>query len=72
MRNCWLAFTLCMITAACFFFSLGCGAERNATMVNSIGVNCDRIQDDLIWAFDLDEPSMMYDDTFPPYHNHGY
>ena len=72
MKNRWLAVMLYLVISACFVCSMGCGAERNATATNTVRVNCDRLVDDCIWALGFDEPSMLYDDTFPPYHSHSY
>ena len=70
MRNRLLAVVLCLVMAAGFMVSLGCTAENTATAANSIRADARRLPDDVLWLFGLDEPSIVYEDTFPPYHNY--
>ena len=68
MRNRWLAAVLCLVMAAGFIVSLGCTAENTATAAASIRADARRLPDDVLWVLGLDEPSILYEDTFPPYH----
>jgi len=70
MRKRWLAVVMCLVIGATFAVSLGCTAERSATAVASIRSDLNRLPDDVQWVLGLDEPSILYEDTFPPYPTH--
>ncbi len=67
MRKRWLAVVMCLIIGATFTGTLGCSSTRSATAVASMRQDLNRLPDDVQWALGLDEPSILYEDTFPPY-----
>ncbi len=67
MRKRWLAVVMCLVIGATFAVSLGCTSERSAIAANSIRKDVSRLPDDVLWVLGLDEPTILYEDTFPPY-----
>ena len=67
MRSRWLVMLACIVTVAFLIASLGCSAERNRRRAVSVRTDLDRIVDDVDWILGLDEPSIQYEETFPPY-----
>jgi hypothetical protein len=66
----YLTGLLGLILALVLMFSAGCHpfrADRQAMRLDSISKDVDRSIDDIDWALGLDEPSMLYEKTFPPY-----
>jgi len=63
---------LCLLAALAIVASLGCNAfsaERQSRRVYVIRTDLDRIPDEIDWILGLDEPSIIYEDSFPPYYN---
>lgn len=71
MTSRWLRVLLCVLTVVGVAISLGCAnpfsAERNRRRLYSIRTDMDHIVDDVDWLFGLDEPSILYEDSFPPH-----
>jgi hypothetical protein len=66
MRSRWLVTILCLATMIGLFVSTGCSPERNARRVSTMRSDWERIPDEVDWLFGLDEPSILYEETFPP------
>ena len=62
----WATMLLCLLTVIGISFSLGCTAERNRYRRNSMQTDLRHLVDDVDWAFGVEEPSMLYEDSFPP------
>jgi hypothetical protein len=62
---------LCLLVVAGLAMSLGCrntySAERVRMRTYSMQTDADHIVDDVDWALGLDEPSILYEDSFPPH-----
>jgi len=67
MRNRWLAAILCLVAVAGLFVSQGCSPQASARRAHVIKRDLSRIPDEIDWLLGLDEPSILYEDTFPPY-----
>ena len=70
MRSRWLTRLLCLVAATGLVLSLGCNAfsaERQRRRVQTSMTDLDRIPDDFDWILGFDEPSILYEPTFPPY-----
>jgi hypothetical protein len=70
MRKRWLAVVMCLVIGATFAVSLGCTPQRRAIANASVNNDVNQLQDDLQWIVGLDEPSILYEDTVPPYQVH--
>jgi hypothetical protein len=70
MAGRWLTVILCLLTLAGISVSLGCAnafsEDRNRMRVYSIRTDLNHMVDDVDWFFGLDEPSVLYEDSFPP------
>ena len=71
MRSRWVTALVCLVAVAGLLVATGCSQERNARRAYVIKSDLDRMPDDLDWLFGLDEPSILYEVTFPPYRS-GY
>ena len=71
MASRWLTAFLCLLTVVGISVSLGCAnaftAQRRRMRIQSVEVDSDNIIDDVDWILGLDEPSTLYEDSFPPY-----
>jgi hypothetical protein len=67
MRSRWLIRLACVLTVAVFIVTCGCSAERNRRRAYSVRTDLDHMVDDFDWMVGLDEPSILYEETFPPY-----
>ncbi len=70
MKHWWLGGLLCVFAAMGLIMSLGCNAfsaERQRRRAYSIRTDLDHMVDDVDWVLGLDEPSSLYEETFPPY-----
>ncbi|MFW6189207.1 MAG: hypothetical protein ACOC7T_02140 [Planctomycetota bacterium] len=70
MRNRWLSAVLCLLVAVGLIASMGCNAftaERNRRRAYVARSDADRIADDVDWLLGLDEPSILYEESFTPY-----
>ena len=70
MRKRWLVRLTFMLTVAVIIVSVGCNAfseERQRRRSVSIWTDLDHMVDDVDWALGLDQPSSLYEETFPPY-----
>jgi hypothetical protein len=70
MRKRWLAVVMCLVIGATFALSLGCTPERSAAVQASVNGDLNQLPDDVLWTLGLDSPSILYEDTFTPYHSH--
>ena len=66
MTSRWVTGVLCLLTVLALSMSLGCSAERNRYRANSMKTDLHHMVDDIDWFFGLDEPSILYEDSFPP------
>jgi hypothetical protein len=70
MSSRWLTVVLCSLALIGVSLSLGCAemfsAERNRRRSYVMKSDVDRIPDEIDWALGLDEPSTLYEDSFPP------
>jgi len=67
MTSRWVGIVLCLLTVVAISVSLGCSAERNRRRSYSMETDLDHLVDDVDWALGLDEPSILYEDSFPPH-----
>lgn len=71
MTSRWLTVLLCTLTVLGMALSLGCAnaftEERTARRAYAIRTDLDHMVDDVDWALGLDEPSILYEDSFPPH-----
>ncbi|MHC4592490.1 MAG: hypothetical protein ACYS8L_07340 [Planctomycetota bacterium] len=71
MASRWLTVTLCMLTLIGTLVSLGCAnaftEERTRRRQYAIETDLDHMIDDIDWVLGLDEPSILYEETFPPH-----
>jgi len=71
MKSHWLAGLVCVVTLAAMVLSAGCSnpvsADRNRRRAYVVQTDLDHMTDDIDWALGLDEPSILYEDSFPPY-----
>ena len=63
-----LTMLLCLLTVAGFAMSLGCAVseERSRRHAYVIHEDLHHLGQDIDWVLGLDEPSGVYDDSFPP------
>ena len=71
MSSRWLTGVLCLLAAVGLAISAGCSnafsAERNRRRAYVVRRDLDRMVDDVDWILGLDEPSIIYEDSYPPY-----
>lgn len=71
MARRWVAILVCLLAAAALCASLGCrnalSAERVRMRTYSMQTDADHIVDDVDWVLGLEEPSILYEDSFPPH-----
>lgn len=63
----WVTVVLCFLMVVGVSASLGCSAERNRYRTDSMSRDLDHMVDDVDWALGIEEPSMLYEDSFPPH-----
>ncbi|MGD2174019.1 MAG: hypothetical protein PVJ27_01345 [Candidatus Brocadiaceae bacterium] len=70
MRKRSLSVLLCLLAVVGLVVSMGCNAftpERTQRRVSVARQDLGRIPDEVDWVLGFDEPSIIYDDSFPPY-----
>ena len=71
MSSRWLTGVLCLLAVVGLAISAGCSnafsAERNRRRADVVRRDMDRMVDDVDWMLGFDEPSIIYEDSFPPY-----
>jgi hypothetical protein len=63
----WLTVVLCFLLLVGISAALGCSVERNRYRTDSMRTDLDHLVDDVDWALGIDEPSILYEDSFPPH-----
>lgn len=63
----WVSAVLCFLMIVGISASLGCTVERNRYRVNSMQTDLRNLVRDVDWALGIDEPSMLHEDSFPPF-----
>jgi hypothetical protein len=67
----WLAASICLLVVVSASMSLGCARfysrERMARRQYIYDRETDLMVDDIEWALGVDDPSMLYEDSFPPH-----
>ncbi len=70
MRKRCVSLLLCMAALVGLTLSLGCNAfapERNQRRMQVVRSDTRRIPDEVDWILGFEEPSQLYEDTFPPF-----
>ncbi|MHC4480309.1 MAG: hypothetical protein ACYS8K_03775 [Planctomycetota bacterium] len=71
MASRWLAGLLCLVTLMAILLSVGCAnaftEERVRRRKFAMETDLDHLIDDVDWALGIEEPSILYEDSFPPH-----
>lgn len=70
MRSRWLARVVCLLTLTALLVVLGCAnalsERRNRYRLYSMNRDLDHMISEADWILGWDEPSILYEDSFPP------
>ncbi len=63
-----LSLLICLLAVLGFALSMGCtlSEERRRLQGYVVQEDLKHMQDDFLWAIGSDEPSILYEDSFPP------